>query len=94
MVGRQALNLEMSGSNPLPATINFIRKERCFKETATGIAGVMGMATDFITGFINMLGDAIDAFLNEEMLMLFLFAIPLAMGAIAFVRHLIRRRKG
>lgn len=94
MVGRQALNLEMSGSNPLPATINFIRKERCFKETATGIAGIMGSAGDFITGFIDMLGGAADAFLEHELLMLFLFAIPLGMGAIAFVRRLIKRRRG
>ena len=41
-----------------------------------------------------MLGDAADAFMEHSLLMLFLFAIPLAMGAIAFVRRLIKKRRG
>ena len=54
----------------------------------------MDKAGDFTTGFIGMLGDAADAFLQHELLMVFLFAIPLAMGAIAFVRRLIKKRRG
>lgn len=54
----------------------------------------MGQSGDFVTGFIGMMGDAVDAFMDNTTLMLFLFAIPLAMGAIAFVRGLIKKRKG
>lgn len=53
----------------------------------------MSSAGDFTTGFIGMLGDAADAFMEHGILMLFLFAIPLSMGAIAWVRGLIKKRK-
>ena len=63
-------------------------------KTTSAISGIMSQAGDFTTGFIGMLGDAADAFLQHELLMVFLFAIPLAMGAIAFVRRLIKKRRG
>ena len=55
---------------------------------------IMGQAGDFTTGFIGMMGDAIDAFMTHSLLMVFLFAIPLSMAAIAFVRRLIKKRRG
>lgn len=62
-------------------------------QTATGIGAIMESAGDFTSGFIGMLGDAADAFMSHAVLMTFLFAIPLAMGAIAFVRGLIKKRR-
>ena len=53
----------------------------------------MESAGDFTSGFIGMLGDAADAFMDHGVLMLFLFAIPLSMGAIAWVRSLIKKRR-
>ena len=63
-------------------------------EAISGISGVMSQAGEFTTGFVGMMGDAVNAFMENRMLMVFLFAIPLSMGAIAFVRGLIKKRKG
>lgn len=54
----------------------------------------MEQAGDFTTGFIGMMGDAVNAFMDNSLLMVFLFAIPLSLGAIAFVRGLIKKRRG
>lgn len=62
-------------------------------QTSTTIGTIMSGAGDFTSGFIGMLGDAADAFMQHNVLMLFLFAIPLSMGAIAWVRSLIKKRK-
>ena len=62
-------------------------------QATSGIGSIMQSAGDFTSGFIGMLGDAADAFMEHPVLMTFLFAIPLAMGAIAFVRGLIKKRK-
>ena len=57
------------------------------------IGTIMESAGAFTSGFIGMLGDAADAFMEHGVLMLFLFAIPLSMGAITWVRSLIKKRK-
>lgn len=62
-------------------------------EATNTIGTIMQSAGDFTSGFIGMLGDAADAFMDHAVLMLFLFAIPLSMGAIAWVRSLIKKRK-
>lgn len=63
-------------------------------QTTSGIGAIMEQAGDFTSGFIGMMGDAVNAFMENTLLMVFLFAIPLGMGAIAFVRGLIKKRKG
>lgn len=50
-------------------------------------------SSEFIRGFIGMLGASAKAFLNHSVLMLFIFAIPLSMGAVVLVRGLIKKRK-
>lgn len=62
-------------------------------QEASTIGTIMSSAGEFTSGFVGMLGDAADAFMEHPVLMLFLFAIPLSMGAIAWVRSLIKKRK-
>lgn len=52
------------------------------------------MGTEFVTGLIGMMGDAVDAFMGESVLMLFVFGVPIGMLAFRFVKNLLNKRRG
>lgn len=63
-------------------------------QTTSGVSAIIGMGTEFVTGFVGMLGDTIDAFMDESMLMFFVFAIPIGMLVFKSVKGFISKRKG
>lgn len=59
----------------------------------TVVRDVLADGGQFLRGFIGILGASAEAFLSHSVLMVFIFAIPLSVGAIALVRGLIKKRK-
>lgn len=90
----------MPGSHPgdewfeSPARNHKIFKKGARIETTNSVGQIISMGTDFVTGLIGMMGDAVDAFMSESVLMLFVFGVPIGMLAFRFVKNLLNKRKG